>query len=271
MTKKVNDISPVELADLERRCDEWLADPPADMRPFIEQFQRSGPFRDRWLAGEWLGDRLSELGATKEQAHDVCFANGQRSAFQTDPWVVAEASLAKFVAGEPDKPGSELAEEIIKDSPEQMQSVKDSITISDKELLARMRSQAEWIEAYLADGTVRQWEPHLMVWRRPHFGDSEQAITMSDFGNFNTDREKYDAMTQRGRRIAELPGGVTCVMLSSEAWASSNQKFHGGPVARVNELKSMAQRAADDSGKEIKLVRFTQRQEITTIKPRTGW
>ena len=41
-------------------------------------------------------------------------------------------------------------------------------------------------------------------------------------------------------------------------------------VARVESLKQAATQVARESGKAVKLVRFTQRQEIATIDPATG-
>jgi hypothetical protein len=44
----------------------------------------------------------------------------------------------------------------------------------------------------------------------------------------------------------------------------------GADVARVESLKAAAARVARQSGKAVKLVRFTQRQELATFDPVIG-
>lgn len=224
------ELTAEQRADLERRCDEWLAQPaPADLTYFAEQCRHAGPERNLWLAGEWLDDRLRELGASDEIIRSVCTANGQRSFPSQDPWAVAQASLDRFAAGQIDVPGRKLANQLVSESPAMMQAVHADITISPADLLDHLRQQAQWIEALLADGKSRTWEPHLMIWRRPGFGQPEQMTVLEDFGNFNTDEEKRNQLVARGQKLAYLGGCLTCVALSSEAWCSRDPQFGGGP------------------------------------------
>lgn len=68
---------------------------------------------ERWAAGEWLGERLIALGASEEEMHSVCFANGQRMAGACRyVWATTEETLRQWIGGQSDVPGPELAETI---------------------------------------------------------------------------------------------------------------------------------------------------------------
>lgn len=73
-----------------------------------------GAILEIWRSGCWLEEEMKKLGATDQESYDCCFAHGQRS-FGRDPWVMAVNALEKWKAGNPDKPGEELAQSLIKE------------------------------------------------------------------------------------------------------------------------------------------------------------
>jgi len=70
-------------------------------------------FRETWHVGRYLHEKLLAAGASDQAARDICFANGQRCAMSADPWVVTAQTLSRFLAGDVDKPGAELAERLL--------------------------------------------------------------------------------------------------------------------------------------------------------------
>lgn len=71
-------------------------------------------FREAWICGAWLHERLRAAGCPDSQARDICFANGQRIAMSADPWAPTLHTLQRYLAGEPpDTPGDELAARLL--------------------------------------------------------------------------------------------------------------------------------------------------------------
>jgi hypothetical protein len=105
------EFTPDYLAKLEEHYQEFLDDPPEDTR-IIPGLHDSEPFKQVFMAGDWLADRLHDSGATDDEIHNITFALGQRCFGQSDPWEVAKASLRRYWEGKADKPGMKLAEEI---------------------------------------------------------------------------------------------------------------------------------------------------------------
>lgn len=68
--------------------------------------------RDIFFAGEWLGEQLIAHGFSEGDASDICFANGQMVAAGGEPWETAQRVLADAFAGNPPRPGPELAERL---------------------------------------------------------------------------------------------------------------------------------------------------------------
>ena len=66
--------------------------------------------------------------------------------------------------------------------------------------------------------------------------------------------------------IAEEAGpddeGVTCFF-----WAGTAMPMVGADLARMESLKPMAQAIAAGTGKKVKLVRFSHREEVEEILP----
>jgi len=54
----------------------------------VPDFLRSPKLEVVWCTGCWLNVVLGEMGATKQQIHEIGFAHGQRCLFQ-DPFRVA--------------------------------------------------------------------------------------------------------------------------------------------------------------------------------------
>lgn len=68
-----------------------------------------------WQAGDWLGEKMTEEGATKKEEKYASFALGQRimmSGMATSHQQAIDA-LERWRAGRPDKGGRELAEALI--------------------------------------------------------------------------------------------------------------------------------------------------------------
>ena len=81
----------------------------------VQMFNRIMPEKSKelWDSGVWLGDRLEEHGATKDQIQSIQMAAGQR-AFGGDAWQAA-VDYANEFAGTGDtreKGGAELAEKV---------------------------------------------------------------------------------------------------------------------------------------------------------------
>lgn len=104
------------LADLDARSESYFAAPQEDLK-YLRGL--TGAARESskqiMMSGDWLHDRLRDVGADAAQCESVCFANGQRCFGQPDVWKVAQESLDKYVAGKPDVPGRVLAKEIAKE------------------------------------------------------------------------------------------------------------------------------------------------------------
>ncbi len=105
-------LSAEYIADLESRCDAFINDPPEDLKWLAGAMRKPGFLREVFKAGEWLSDRLREAGEGEQSINDLCYAHGQRTFGGKDPWIVAEASLQRFLNGQRDKPGIELAEKL---------------------------------------------------------------------------------------------------------------------------------------------------------------
>ncbi len=115
------EIPPEELAKIEASWQEFLDNPPDDLAMVARNPVLRDHMREPMLAGWWLENRLLELGATKEECESLCFAHGQHC-FGRDPWVMAQFVLDGYKAGNPEKPGPELAERICR---ERMKIVED--------------------------------------------------------------------------------------------------------------------------------------------------
>lgn len=75
-------------------------------------------FREAWLAGGWLGRKLTAMGLDDGTVSEICFANGQRVFHAPDPWVPTMATLARYQKdGTHDEPGVGLAMKLIAEDP----------------------------------------------------------------------------------------------------------------------------------------------------------
>lgn len=85
------------------------ANPPDGLPSFLLTIPHFKPVYD---AGEWLREELLAIGCPETLVGDLCFANGQRTAFRPDPWLIAAESLERWKSGVVDKPGNELGAEL---------------------------------------------------------------------------------------------------------------------------------------------------------------
>jgi hypothetical protein len=108
------EFTPEYLEQLEEQYQSFLDDPPEDTR-IISGVHDTEAFKQVFMAGDWLGDRLHDSGAGDAEIKSYCEAFGQRCFGQPDPWEVAKASLRRFWEGKAEKPGAKLAEEICAD------------------------------------------------------------------------------------------------------------------------------------------------------------
>lgn len=114
-----------------------------------------------WRVGEWLDEQMVKAGATDKQREDAGFANGQRisatcmcrarpfhpdsdpdavyGAMEIGParvhrkgslkrfWNITHDTLDRFMNGEVDNPGPDLASKLILENPKAFLSMKSSI------------------------------------------------------------------------------------------------------------------------------------------------
>jgi hypothetical protein len=92
---------------LEEHYQEFMDDPPEGCVAIPGE-----RFKEMFMAGDWLGDRLHASGAEEQEIKDITFAFGQRCFGQPDVWETAKAALRRYWEGRADKPGMKLAEEI---------------------------------------------------------------------------------------------------------------------------------------------------------------
>lgn len=88
-----------------------------DIVSWDESFNSSGfpnvpVLRECWRAGCYVRRELQAAGATENDIEAAQFAHGQRC-YVGDPWSAADLVVSKWKAGTPDKPGLELAAQLI--------------------------------------------------------------------------------------------------------------------------------------------------------------
>jgi len=75
----------------------------------------SPPMEEIHMAGCWLGEQLEIAGAGADM-EPVIVANGQKTVFahieQKDAWDIAQETLESYKAGNWDRPGPELADQL---------------------------------------------------------------------------------------------------------------------------------------------------------------
>lgn len=87
-----------------------------EVSPDVPSYLRSIPkVKELWVAGCWLGNKLIQVGCSKEQRNSIEFAHGQRC-LAGDPYEEAAMAWNKYVAGQPDVGGPALAAEILKET-----------------------------------------------------------------------------------------------------------------------------------------------------------
>jgi hypothetical protein len=104
------DLKPEYIQKLEDHYEEFHSNPPPDHPKVPAGLEPR--YKEMFMAGDWLADRLGDSGADPKEIEDICFAFGQRCMGSHDVWETAKASLRKFWEGRADKPGMALAEEI---------------------------------------------------------------------------------------------------------------------------------------------------------------
>lgn len=92
--------------------------------------------------GEAAGDRLyaalRAIGASDEEAQDTCFAGGQRiaaiimSGAEPDLEALVEETIARFRRGERDRPGPELAAELVERYPMTLSGIAGALRLARK-------------------------------------------------------------------------------------------------------------------------------------------
>lgn len=110
----VPDVSPEDWARLASMAEESLDHPHPDTPSFISSSTGAvrEVFKTLFMSGQWLTEKLIEAGASDDEAASICFAHGQRS-FGRDPWQIAQEQLQRWNQGIADKPGEELANELL--------------------------------------------------------------------------------------------------------------------------------------------------------------
>jgi len=108
------------------------------------------------------------------------------------------------------------------------QATRREMTLSPEELLQRCMGQAAWVAGCMEVGSDDEWIPHLAVWTKSGFGEVEQVEMNSLHVPFNSDDEKFEAMSGAGLRLAQGKACPTCLIFISEAWQTSDLNFGGG-------------------------------------------
>jgi hypothetical protein len=91
------------------KWDTFKQNPPEGVPVFLLDMPM---FKEVFCAGAWLEEELVAAGCPEDMVGDICFANGQRSAFRPDPWSIAEQSLERYRSGVVDQPGNELGAQL---------------------------------------------------------------------------------------------------------------------------------------------------------------
>lgn len=114
--------------------------------------------------------------------------------------------------------------------PEDLAATKESITLAPPAFLERCQQHAAWVADCMKPDTDDQWFPNLQIWTKSGFEAEEQIEMQSLYVPFNTDEEKHAVMAARGRALGEVPKVQcpTCIIFSSEAWQTSDDRFMGG-------------------------------------------
>lgn len=101
------ELKPEYLEKLEDHYQDFMDNPPEGTHPIPGE-----AFKQVFMAGDWLADRLHDSGVAEQEIYDITFAFGQRCFGQLDVWETAKEQLRKFWQGRADKPGMKLAEEV---------------------------------------------------------------------------------------------------------------------------------------------------------------
>lgn len=87
-----------------------------EVSPDVPSYLRDIPkVKELWVAGCWLGDKLIQVGCSKDEEKSICFAHGQRC-LAGDPYEEAAKAWNRYVAGQPEVGGPALAVEILKET-----------------------------------------------------------------------------------------------------------------------------------------------------------
>lgn len=105
-----------ELADLNEGAEKSFDHPdtPSHMKYATGEYREI--LKEMFMAGEWLWRKLKHHGADDKEAHNVCFAHGQRCFGKRDYWLVAQECFDRWYQGRADVPGQLLAEQITADT-----------------------------------------------------------------------------------------------------------------------------------------------------------
>ena len=81
---------------------------------YKDLLRSSGKMAQAYVAGEWLWEKLREMGADEDVGRNTCFALGQR-AFFGDPFPTAVQYANEYAENHAihDKPGETLARQIM--------------------------------------------------------------------------------------------------------------------------------------------------------------
>lgn len=106
-------LSPEQDAKYEATVNETLANPPEGMGALRYMGAEAiAVIKEVMKAGCWLEDELQAAGAPETERRALGFAHGQLC-FGRDPWQMAVQVFDGYKAGQPVKPGFELANQIV--------------------------------------------------------------------------------------------------------------------------------------------------------------